>query len=144
MYFKHGSFFQTFEFPPIEYSWFPNLRRGGFWSAINKLISLFSLYRIKIFHYNGAIYFKKMFDKLFQVRAVHLSFLKMFSTTTSRSFPHANIVCRPIGSQSLQISLVKPIYQSSQQNRSMLIKRKHKVSSQTYYFMSICFRIYPV
>jgi len=34
------------------------------------LYFIFLYWRIKIFHYNGSLYFKKMFDKLYQVSGV--------------------------------------------------------------------------
>lgn len=56
------------------------VRRMGFslmicsWETYSKWIILrfsYSYWRIKIFHYNGTLHFKKMFDKLYQVSVDH-------------------------------------------------------------------------
>lgn len=79
---------------------------------------------MKVFHYNGSLYFKKMFDKLYQVSLVMtleavldyleqlldiLPFFSFFSFSFFLSHPFSSglyYLCRLIGNQSHQIGLV--------------------------------------
>ena len=65
--------------------------------------------RIKIFHHNGSLYFKEMFDKLYQVSAVG-TYLCGFVTENLLFFGliiHASYSNRLTGNQNHQIGLVK-------------------------------------